>query len=223
MLTLWLIRHGETTSNARLPAVEAGSAGNLTARGYLQAEQIAAALPHSPDLIVTSPLWRTKHTAEPVCKRFPTVPQVEWAVQEFSYLAAKAYDNAKTIEQRRLLDQDYWQRADPDYVSGAGAESFASLMTRVRLIQDRLHQLASANDSNSFVLVFSHAWFMRAVIWSLVNQSTEISPQQMWRLHHFAGGLSIPNGAIFKVQVCASEIWFTGVNTAHLCELMDQI
>jgi 2,3-bisphosphoglycerate-dependent phosphoglycerate mutase len=243
MLTVWLIRHGETIGNAAvsLARSEAGSepqlggaldnpssktisntasdltAASLTPRGQDQATQIAAAVPRTPDLIVTSPLWRTKQTAEPTCQRFPSAPQAEWPVQEFSYLAAKRYENAKTLEQRRLLDLEYWQRGDPDYVSGAGAESFASLMTRVKLLQDRWQQLAAeAGNSETLVLVFSHAWFIRAVVWSLISQSTEVSPQQMWRLHHFAGGISVANGSIFKVQARASEIWFTGINTAHL-------
>lgn len=229
MLTLWLIRHGETAGNAGVPAIQSG---NLTKRGQRQAEQIAATVARPPHLIVTSPLWRTKQTAQPTCDRFPTAAQAEWLVQEFSYLDADQYQAAKTPEQRRLLDQKYWQRSDPDYVSGEGAESFSSLMTRVKLIHDRLHHLAASehsaleqsehSGSDYFVLVFSHAWFMRAVVWSLLTQSTEISPQQMWRLHNFAGGLTIPNGSIFKVQVDASEIWFTGISTAHLCELLDQ-
>jgi broad specificity phosphatase PhoE len=231
MLTVWLIRHGETTGNAALTMARSGkTVGNLecglaheaemnhlTPRGQLQALQIAEAINHCPKLIVTSPLWRTKQTAEPTCKRFSTAAQAEWPVQEFSYVDAERYRNATTLEQRRLLDQEYWQRGDPEYVNGAGAESFSSLITRVRLLQDRLHQLASdPGNAEALVLVFSHAWFIRAVIWSLMTQPTEISPQQMWRLHNFAGGLSVPNGSIFKVQVRASEIWFTGSNTAHL-------
>jgi broad specificity phosphatase PhoE len=232
MLTLWLIRHGETVGNAAITVAQADLAmghagsclsqpesdlGNLTQRGQQQAVQIAETVSQCPDWIVTSPLWRTKRTAEPTCQRFPTARQAEWPVQEFSYVDAKRYQNATTLEQRRWLDQDYWQRGDPDYVSGTGAESFSSLMIRVRLIQDRLQQLAvEAVHSDSLVLVFSHAWFIRAVIWSLMTQPTEISAQQMWRLHHFAAGLSVPNGAIFKVQIRASEIWFTGISTAHL-------
>lgn len=245
MLTVWLIRHGETVGNAAValarseaqpefPSSRAGlghnsssktisntasdlTAGSLTQQGQDQATQIAATIPHAPDLIVTSPLWRTKQTAEPTYQRFPHAPQAEWSVQEFSYLAAERYENAKTPEQRRLLDLEYWQRGDPEYVSGAGAESFTSLMTRVKLLQERWQQFAAeAGNTDALVLVFSHAWFIRAVVWSLIAQSTEVSPQQMGRLHLFAGGISVPNGSIFKVQVRASEIWFTGINTAHL-------
>lgn len=204
-------------------ALSTATRGDLTQRGHYQAVQIAETATCAPNLIVTSPLWRTKQTAQPTCERFPAASQVEWPVQEFSYLAAEPYQTATTSEQRRLLDQEYWQRGDPEYVSGAGAESFASLMTRVKLIQDRLYCLAAETEhADPFVMVFSHAWFIRTVVWSLVTQSTETSPQQMWRLHHFAAGVSVPNGSIFKVQVCASEIWFTGINTAHLCELLEQ-
>lgn len=240
MLTLWLIRHGETESNAQLQNAQLQNAqlqtqlqtsessrssdlslddlilDSLTECGKHQSTQIAQAVPSSPDLLVTSPLWRTKQTAQPTHERFPGVPQTEWLVQEFSYLAAGPYQ-AATFAQRRLLDQDYWQRSDPDYVSGDGAESFSSLMLRIKLLKDRLHQLAADPEAN-FVLIFSHAWFIRAVVWSLVTQSTEISPRQMERLHHFAGGVSVPNGSICKVQVDASEIWLTGISTAHLNE-----
>ncbi|NJO77953.1 MAG: histidine phosphatase family protein [Cyanobacteria bacterium RM1_2_2] len=130
MLTLWLIRHGETAGNAAMSAqaetqlsqtvpmgsqtAHASNLGTLTQRGQRQSMRIAETVTHCPNLIVTSPLWRTKQTAEPTCQRFPTASQTEWPVQEFSYLAAECYQNANTPEQRRWLDQDYWQPAIPN-------------------------------------------------------------------------------------------------------------
>ncbi len=53
---------------------------------------------------------------------------------------------------------EYWNRGDPDYVDGDGAESFARLLRRVWDMLDRLKE-----HPDAFVAVFTHGVFIRAV------------------------------------------------------------
>src|SRR5713226_5749395 len=79
MSTVWLIRHGESQSNAGLPTLSPVFPG-LTKRGIVQAESIAQAFTRVPSLIITSRYKRTKQTALPTTERFPNAKQGQWVV-----------------------------------------------------------------------------------------------------------------------------------------------
>src|ERR1017187_7993341 len=57
VIRVFLIRHGESESNAGLPSADPGSA-SLTLDGHRQATQIARVLADVPALFVTSPYLR---------------------------------------------------------------------------------------------------------------------------------------------------------------------
>src|SRR5438477_8698923 len=81
----WLIRHAESVAN--FGGATSDPAGiPLTERGKAQAGHLAAAIPRSPTMIVTSGYARTKLTARPTLERFPNVPHQQWPVHEFTYL-----------------------------------------------------------------------------------------------------------------------------------------
>ncbi len=68
MSEVWLIRHGESQSNAgELTRSPEGSA--LTSIGRAQARAVAAAIPRTPDLVVHTPYRRTGLTALPLLER----------------------------------------------------------------------------------------------------------------------------------------------------------
>ena len=214
MATVWLIRHAESESNAGLPT-QHPAATKITARGQQQSQQIAASIPYPPSLIVTSPYIRTKQTAEPTIQRFPTVPQTEWPIQEFTFLGAARYFNT-TVYQRRPMSNAYWQRCDPVYVDGEGAESFVDLVQRIQQFRSHLEQL-----EDQFVVAFSHGRFMRALLWLLLTHPTEISATQingkiMRQFQRFSDSFRVPNGAILKMQFHDSEIWFSRLITSHM-------
>lgn len=85
MIRVFLIRHGQSESNAGLRSADPGSAP-LTPDGHRQARQIARVLADVPALIVTSPYLRARQTAQPTISRFPQAACQEWPVQEFTYL-----------------------------------------------------------------------------------------------------------------------------------------
>ena len=86
-MTVYLIRHAESVSNAGERTASHGGA-ELSSEGRRQAEALTARIGFCPDLIVVSPFVRTRQTAEPLRQKYPDVPVEEWPVQEFSFLDA---------------------------------------------------------------------------------------------------------------------------------------
>jgi broad specificity phosphatase PhoE len=212
MAIVWLIRHGESEANAGLPTAEPENI-KLTQKGHQQAQQVALFFNEQPSLIVTSPFYRTKQTAQPTIERFSSIPQAEWQIQEFNYLATARRKNT-TLAQRIPMAEEYWLRCDPFYVDGAGAESFAQMMNRVHSLQKQIKQL-----KDEFVVVFSHGMFMRIFLWSLLTNSVEDSAQNMRQCRILLDILEIPNGAILPLQIQKSEIWIGKLITSHLASL----
>lgn len=191
MLRVWLIRHGESESNAGIPSADPG-ASPLTARGKAQADRVAAQMPERPALIVTSPYLRAAQTAEPTMARFPDVRRDEWPVQEFTYLGM-FHDRLTTSEERRANVVDYWHRADPHLRLG-GAESFTDLLGRVHDCLARLETQPAGP-----VAVFTHGMFMRALIWTLLTGPSTDAPD-MRAYYQFSGGLTVPNCTVVELR-----------------------
>lgn len=111
MSEVWLIRHGESISNANLPTGDP-SQSSLTELGAAQAEQIVGAFEDAPDLFVISPYLRAQQTAVPTLTRFPHIPQEIWPVHEFTYLNPTRYHGTIGTD-RWPFAAAYWERNDP--------------------------------------------------------------------------------------------------------------
>ena len=74
----WLVRHGQSTSNAGLPATGHGEVP-LTALGQQQAREVAHRVQRQPDLLIVSPFLRAHATAEPIRERWPLTPMRDLA------------------------------------------------------------------------------------------------------------------------------------------------
>ncbi len=197
MLRVWLIRHGESESNAGLPSGEPGSIP-LTALGHLQAGQIARAFTGVPALIVTSPYLRARQTAQPTVSRFPGAACQVWPVHEFTYLG-DLHGRATTTAERKPYAEAYWNRADPHHVND-GAESFSGLLDRAR---DCLNRLRAERPGP--VAVFTHGLFMRAVAWSLGTGITAPDRADMQSFRRFANVQPVPNAAVLELRRTASH------------------
>lgn len=151
----WLVRHGQSTSNAGLPAVGHGEVP-LTALGREQAREVARRVGQQPTLLIVSPFLRAEATAEPIRARWPTTPVVTWAIQELTYLSP-ARCRGTTAEMRRPWAEEYWQRCDPDYRDGPDAESFRAFSGRLSDFHRRLLAL-----DGGFAIAMGHGQFFRA-------------------------------------------------------------
>ncbi|MCP3802621.1 histidine phosphatase family protein [Allokutzneria sp. A3M-2-11 16] len=184
-LRVWLIRHGESDSNVGGPSSTPGETP-LTAIGHRQAAQLARAIPVPPGLIVSSPYWRARQTAQPAMDRFPGTPSEVWPVQEFTHLGSLD-GRSTTVQERRPYVQAYWNRADPDLREG-GAESFADLVARVR---DCLARLGKHRPGP--IMVFTHENFIKCVMWVLLNQPGAIDRRAMLSFREFHDSNTVAN------------------------------
>ena len=152
-LTLWLVRHGQSTVNA---GAKADIDAPLTELGRTQAGTLAASFERQPDKVITSPLLRARQTAEPLLERWPGVPHEVWPIEEYAYLSPSRCAGS-TSQTRLPWVTAYWQRNDPLFAEAEDAESFAGFMARVNAFHRRL-----TAQKAGFIVVFGHGQFLRA-------------------------------------------------------------
>lgn len=186
MKSIRLIRHGESAANAGAATHDHASIP-LTPKGIEQAKQVARSFMQAPALIVTSPFSRAQATAGLTASVFPSVLTQTWPIEEFTYLAPARCVNT-TVAQRRGWVEAYWNRADPAYIDGVGAESFLAFVSRAQSFLDRLAQHSMHN-----IVVFSHGQFITAVAWLLERKPQCLDGQAMadWREYEIAN--PVPN------------------------------
>ncbi|REE96829.1 histidine phosphatase family protein [Thermomonospora umbrina] len=191
---VWLIRHGQSESNAGLPT-DGPAAAPLTEHGHDQAARLAATFEAPPALVVSSPFLRARQTARPTLERFPDVPHEEWPVQEFTFLG-RLHAPRTTGPQRLPHARAYWERNDPAHATGGDGESFKALITRAHTFLNHLTE----RPEDGLIAVFTHGIFMKAVIWCLLTGTTDPDPPAMRAFHHFYAGTEIPNCTV-------TELW----------------
>jgi len=210
MIEIWLIRHGESESNAGLPTSDTTKIA-LTPRGFVQAECMVTAFMRPPSLIVTSPYLRAVQSAQPTMARFPQARLEEWPVHEYTYLSLDSRHNTTQHGRKPLVDA-YWERCDPQYVDGDGAESFVALVARAQQTLDRIRRV-----DDDFAAIFTHGLFIRTLLWVQLAQPVEIDATLMRRYRSFISGFTAPNASILKLYVNGErELCFGNFITAHL-------
>ncbi len=208
-MSVWIIRHGQSQSNAGLPTTGPHDNG-LSELGYLQAKCIPQAIEHPPDKIVISPYLRTQLTAQPTIEQYPHVPVEVWQIQEFTYLSLPL-DQQTTPLIRKPLTQAYWERCDPHYVDGDNAESLVQLMARVRTALNQFQQ------QTGFTIVFTHGFFIKAMLWQILAEPKTIDAIAMRRLYGFSKGFGVPNASILKMEFGSGGIpYWSSFITDHL-------
>lgn len=213
MTNAWMIRHGESESNARRPTDHPATVP-LTERGREQAGRVARAFSRAPHLVVVSPYLRTSETAAPTRQAFPDVETAEWPVQEFTYVAPERY-RGTTVDDRRAFVRDYWHRLDPDFRDGEGAESFRDLLERIERVGEMLRE-ARRGGPDRFLAVFSHGQFIRALLWWNLRGAREIDGRAMTQFLGFLRGVVVPNGGIVPAQVGEDGLQWGGIRVDHL-------
>jgi len=192
-VSVWLVRHGQSASNAGLP-VHGHDEVPLTALGVAQAQIIALEIDAPPTLLVDSPFLRSRETADAIAARWPHTPRETWPIQEVTYLDPDKCVGT-TVLTRQPMVEAFWRRCDPEYVDGAGAESFAHFMQRVADFDARLRTLAGA-----FVVVVGHGQFFAAYRFGLTHGFV---PDAQWMRRYRNSETSTPlrNGEILKLRV----------------------
>lgn len=197
MPVIWLIRHGESKSNAGLPTMRPENVA-LTDLGIDQAKCIAHYLAFQvpPALIVTSSYQRTKQTAVATELCFPLVPKEVWPVHEFTYLSEEEFRGPSSVEDRKPLKDMYWEMCDPTFIDGPGSESFEVFIERVRSVMKRFEYLPDDHP----VAIFSHEQFICAIYWLLEHHPHSTTSESMRDFRDFLTNHSIPNAGLLCLQ-----------------------
>ncbi len=167
-----LVRHGATDQNLR--GLLLGRADpSLSPEGVAQADSLAALLERGgrPERIVSSPLRRTRETAEAIAARWDMTVDDERGLLEMDY---GEWDERPLAEIPREVWQE-WQ-ADPDFAP-PGGESMRELQRRVSACVAELFAEASERGP---VIAVSHVSPIKAgVLWGL---GLDERPELAWRL-----------------------------------------
>ena len=209
MLNIWFIRHAQSQANAGERTVDPEMI-ELTPLGREQAPHVAGLFSRAPDLLGASPDLRARQTAQFLADKYPRLPVEFWPVQEFTYLDRQRCLNT-TLADRIPMAREFWDRNDPHYVDGEGTESFAGLMDRAAGMWKRL----LASYDGKWVVVFSHAQFIRAAIWHWMYEGDKATESSMKRFRNFLRAFTIPNGAVLKARH-DGEFWHGAVYTDHV-------
>lgn len=209
MLNVWFIRHAQSQSNAGERTADPELI-ELTSIGREQAAQIPVLFDRAPDLLVSSPYLRAQQTAQYLIDRFPEVPHETWPVQEYTYLNRERCLNT-TLAERIPMAHEYWERNDPQYVDGDRVESFAGLMGRVDAMWKRL----AAQPDGKWMVIFTHAMFIRAALWHWLYEGDKSTETGMKRFRNFLRTYPIPNASVLKVRL-DGEFWHGVARTDHI-------
>jgi broad specificity phosphatase PhoE len=205
---VWWIRHAESLGNAGFRTPQPGTF-SLSERGFTQAAELGQWFEREPGLIVTSSFKRAQETAAPAIARHGAATVEEWPVHEISYLAPERCANT-TEEERSPMARDFWQRNDPDYVDGPGAESFTGFIARVDAALKR------ARGTPAFTAVFTHGHFIRGIVWRALNPAAPIDSDSMQMFYDFTISLLIPNCVVLPMIFAADGTAFLGPLRAPL-------
>lgn len=193
MLTIRLIRHAESAANAGIATFDPATIP-LTENGHEQSLAIRDSFGVAPDRFICSPFLRVRQTASPTLARFAQVPVEYWPIHEFTYLPPSQCANT-TFEQRRSWVNSYWDAADPQMVTGLGAESFCSFMERVQLTLVRL-----AGVRGRSIVVFGHGQFMQAIRWLVLGLDKKNGHEDMCQFRAYDRENVIKNGNGFSLM-----------------------
>lgn len=191
--TIWFIRHAESLSNAGFPTDTPHAIG-LSEKGLAQAEALGAQWRTVPDLIVVSRYSRTSYTAAPLCQRHPQVPVIMLPLHELTFLAPARYVGT-TEDLRREPARQYWERCDPDYCDGEGAESFREFCAR---IDESLAALRQRTEQS--IVVVCHGYVIKAILWRQMNPEAPVTADYMRAFFDFHLRCVVPNIQVYPFE-----------------------
>jgi len=117
-----------------------------------------------------------------------------------------------TVQERRPMVDDFWKRNDPFYRDDDEAESFIQFISRVSSVLERLRY-----SEEDFIAIFTHGYFMRAVLWLLLDPPSRIDSHSMGEFRSRLETVSIPNGAILPVKLRGRDkTWVGDISVSHL-------
>jgi broad specificity phosphatase PhoE len=191
---IMIVRHAQSAANAGERTSDPATIP-ITDTGTCQAQCVADLVSERPRVIALSRYLRTVQTGEPLLRRYPDVPVEEWRVEEFTYLDTAACVGTTYAERKGLRDA-YWKRCDPLWADGPGCECFANFIQRVR----RLEKTLCLRDAGETIVVFTHGFVMRTLLWLQQRKAGPITSTEMEDFDSFQRRISVPNCAVLRAS-----------------------
>jgi probable phosphoglycerate mutase len=163
MLTLHLIRHGDTSQSAE--GVFCGDLDPpLTEKGKLQAERLAVVTSKlAISAIFVSPKLRARQTAEPTCKATALEPHIEEGLREIGY---GTWEGRKESEIKQSEPEEYgaWN-GDPAVHAPPGGESGYAIAARSIPVVERIRHTHKRGN----ILIVSHKATIRVITCAMLG------------------------------------------------------
>ena len=162
-LTIYFLRHGETTAS-RTGRYCGALDADLTPEGYQMAEDFADAYKYLPWVAVfSSPLRRALGTANPLCEAAGIRMQLKKGLKEIAY---GQWEGKTPEEVNREFHDDYvrWL-ADPGWNAPTGGERGIDIARRSSLVLEEIEKTCTTGN----VLVVSHKATIRIMLCSLLG------------------------------------------------------
>jgi len=186
---VWLVRHGESSWNARQLVQGQADAPGLTGRGISQAQNVARLLAgEQVGAIRSSDLLRALQTAEPVAASLGLPVVTDRLLRERSFGLAEG-TGLRTLSPQ-LSGIRYGRVVDAD-ASPPGGESIRELYARAVRIVEALQGHPEPGD----VVLITHGGMVRALLALLVGTGPEGMP---W--------LAIENGLVVRRVVPGNAV-----------------
>ncbi len=171
---LYLVRHGATEANERVPYVLQGNGMDLplSAAGERQANAVAEFLPQFPIRhVYSSTMLRARQTAEKIARRLDLTPGVapelhECDVGEWEGLDWKTIKERFPDAHRKFVD-------DPGENPYLGGESYADVLKRAK---PAIERLLDAHPGESIAVV-AHNVVNRAFLSHLLGLDVRLAPK----------------------------------------------
>ena len=163
-LTIYFLRHGETTASRDNVMCGSGLNPDLTSQGKKMASAFAAAYKDTEfEAVFASPLLRTRETAAPICADLGITPILCDGLREIGYgrWEGRTYDQ---IQNEYHDDYLRWL-ADPAWYAPTGGELGVSIAHRALAVVEDIRNRYPRGK----VLVVSHKGTIRVLICALLG------------------------------------------------------
>lgn len=194
MKHFWIIRHGESNSNAGEISRSEHDV-HLTHNGRNQAAWLGEHFPFTPSKLFISELPRSRETAEPLAARFNLTPEVRPELNEFSPLGLSVLEGMNG-RQRAEAYEHYWATSTPQAQIGDDGETFEALTSRITYF------LGHLDDYPTESVVIGHSIWIKVLAWKLLGFSTAIQAD-MPPLRRFQHAFPTPNCSVFRIEAAS--------------------
>lgn len=181
---MFIIRHGETTSNAE-NRFSGHQDVELTDKGVWQAEQLASRLKsESIDIAYSSNLKRAIHTAEIALQHHDISLNIEPLFKElsFGHWEGLRFEDLSVQSEERSME--WWNYPD---VPIPGGESTSLLQKRVKRGLEQLIEKHDEEDRKKTIAIFCHGGVSRIIIGVALN----IPLDKIWHIKQSSTAINI--------------------------------